>query len=189
MEFLYQNSISTKVISIYLSSVHAKAKLYGWDTSATSHPAVHNYICSISINSRLNPTLQDIFDIPILYNLSLSWDILSDPVLFRAVFLSTFYGFLRMSNIARHSSSKFNPDFHFVRQVLIYSRPGVHLLIKWTNTLQHYKSYHRIQLPSINNHFLCPVRGQVSWLPCPFPQPPTISILMLWSLTPTIGMP
>ena len=159
MEFLYQNSISPKVISTYISSIHSKAQLYGWDTSATSHSAVNRYICSIYVNSRFNPTPRGIFDIPILYNLSLSCDILSDPVLFRTVFLVAFYGFLRMSNIDPHSSFKFNPDFHSLRQALIIAPPGAHLSIKWTKPLQHHKSHHWIQLPSIDNHFLCPVRA------------------------------
>ena len=64
-----------------------------------------------------------------------------------------------MSNVAPHSSSKFNPDFHFLRQDLIFAPPGAHLLIKWTKTLQHHKSHHWIQLPAIKNHFLCPVRA------------------------------
>ena len=149
MEFLYQNSISPKGISIYISSIRSKAQLYGWDISATSHPAVHRYIQSISINSRFTT----------LNNLSVSCDTLSDPVLFRVIFLTAFYGFLRISNIAHHSSSKFNPDFHLLRQDVIFAPPGAHLLIKWTKTLQHHKCHHWIQLLSINNHFLCPVRA------------------------------
>ena len=56
MEFLYQNPISPKVISTCISSIHSRAQLYGWDTSATSHPAVLRYVRSVSINTKLNPT-------------------------------------------------------------------------------------------------------------------------------------
>ena len=159
MEYLYQNLISPKVISTYISSIHSKAQLYGWDTSATSHPAELRYIRSISINSKFTSTPRGIFDIPTLYNLSMSCDILSDPILFRAIFLTVLYGFFRMSNIAPHSSAKFNPNVHFLRQDLIFAPLGAHLLIKWTQTLQHHKSHHWVQLPSIHNHFLCPVRA------------------------------
>ena len=159
MEFLYQNLVSPKVISTYMSSIHSKAQWYGWPTPSASHPTVQRYIRSISINSRFNPSPRGIFGIHTLYNLSISCDILSDPVLFRAIFLTAFYGFLRMSNIAPHSSSKFNPDVYLIRQDVIIAPPGVHLLIKWTKTLQHHKSHHWIQLPSIKNHLLCPVRA------------------------------
>ena len=159
MEYLFQSGISPKVISSYLSSIYSKASLYGWDVSPIAHPAVRRYIRSISINSTFSPTPRGIFDIHTLFNLSLSCDILSDPILFRAIFLTAFYGFLRMSNIAPHSSKKFDQNHHFLRQDLIFAPPGAHLLIKWTKTLQHHKSYHWIQLPSIQNKFLCPVRA------------------------------
>ena len=69
-----------------------------------------------------------------------------------------------MSNIAPHSSSKFDPCVHFLRQDLIFAPPGAHLLIKWTKTLQHHKAHHWIQLPSLANQLLCPVRALKSLL-------------------------
>ena len=104
------------------------------------------------------PTPRGIFDTHTLYNISLSCDILTDPILYRAIFLTAFYGFLRMSNITPHSLRKFSQEYHFLRQDLIFAPPGAHLPIKWTKTLQHHKSHHWIQLPSIQNHFLFPVR-------------------------------
>ena len=130
LEYLYQNSLSPQVISSYLSSIQARAKLYSWDISPASHPAVTRYLRSISIKSRFNPTPRGVFDIPTLYQISLSCDTLSDPLLYRAIFLAAFFGFLRMSNIAPHSSSKFDPDNHFLRKDLIFAPPGAHLLIK-----------------------------------------------------------
>ena len=164
MEYLYQSALSPRVISTYLSSIQAKAKLYSWDTMAISHPAVTRYICSININSKFNPTPRGIFDIRTLYHISVSCDILSDPILFRAIFLPAFFGFLRMSNIAPHSVGKFDYNHHFLWQDLIFAPPGVHPLIKWTKTLQHHKAHHWIQLPTIQNHFLCPVKALKSLL-------------------------
>ena len=172
LEYLYQNLISPKVISSYLSSIHSKAGLYSWDTSSLSHPAIHRFIRSININSKFSPTPRGVFDIQTLYHISLSCDILHDPPLFRAIFLTAFFGFLRMSNIAPHSSSKFDPCTHFLRQDLIFAPPGAHLLIKWTKTLQNHKSHHWIQLPSLANHFLCPVRALKTLLNSR-PLPPT----------------
>ena len=89
-------------------------------------------ICSISINSRFNPTPRGILDIPTLYNLSLICDIVSDPGSFRGVFLTI-------------------PQ-------------NINLLIKWTKILQHHKSHHWVHLPSINNHFLSPIRALQAFL-------------------------
>ena len=155
---------------VFLESIY---QFKGGTSHQSSQPAIHRYIRSISINSRSNPTPRGIFDIPTLYNLSISCDILSDESLFRAMFLTAVCSFLRMSNIAPHSSSKFNPDFHLLRQDVIFVPPGAHLLIKWTKTVQHYKSHHWIQLPSIKNRFLCPVRALQALLASrPLPPPP-----------------
>ena len=134
LEYLFQNCISPKVISTSFSSIHSKAKLYGLDVSSIAHPAVQRYIRSISINSRFAPTPRGIFDIRTLYNISLSCDILSDPIFYRAIFLTVLYGFLRMSNIAPHGLAKFSWDHHFLKQDLIFAPPGAHLLNKWTKT-------------------------------------------------------
>ena len=64
-----------------------------------------------------------------------------------------------MSNFAPHSLSKFQPDKHFLCRDLVFSPPGAHLLIKWTKTLQDHQAHHVIQLPELDNIFLCPVRA------------------------------
>ena len=61
-----------------------------------------------------------------------------------------------MSNVATHSRSQFDPNRHFL-QDLIFGPPGAHLVIKWTKTLQDNKSHHVVQLPEIDNLYLCPV--------------------------------
>ena len=107
IEYFHQNLISHKVIASYVSSIRSTAELYNLLTRPFSHPAVTRLLRSISI--------------PTLYNISTSCDSTDDPLLYRAIFLVVFYGFLRMSNIAPHSSQKFNPHQHFLRQVVIFA--------------------------------------------------------------------
>ena len=64
-----------------------------------------------------------------------------------------------MSNVAPHSTAQFNPDKHFLRQDVIFAPPGAHPIIKWTKTLQDNKSHHVVQLSTIENMYLCPVRA------------------------------
>ena len=159
LEFLYQSSLSPKVISNYLSSIRSMTKFYNIEHSDLSHIAVSRFLRSITINSRFSPTPRGVFDIHTLYRLSLACDSLSDPILYRAIFLTAFFAFLRMSNMAPHSARAFDPTRHFLRQDLIFADPGVHLLIKWTKTLQSFNSHHIVQLPTLANIMLCPVRA------------------------------
>ena len=121
LEYLYQNSISPKVIQNYLSSIRTMANECALDTSPLSHYSVAKYIRSISINSTFRPTPRGIFDLHTLYRISMACDILPDPLLFRAIFLVAFYGFLRMSNMAPHSKKQFSKDRHILRQDLIFA--------------------------------------------------------------------
>ena len=63
-----------------------------------------------------SPTHSDIFDIHTLYLISIACNRLTDPPLFRAIFLTVFFLFFRMSNIAPHSKKSFDPSQHIVRQ-------------------------------------------------------------------------
>ena len=155
LQYLYQNSISVKVIKNYLSSISTMASFYNLDHSAVSHPLTTRFIRGLSLHSPFRPTPRGVFDVPTLYLISQQCDNSSDPILFRAIFLTAFYGFLRMSNIAPHSLKQFDPNKHFRRQDLIFAPPGAHLILKWCKTMQDNKSHHVIQIPQIDNYCLC----------------------------------
>ena len=170
LEYLYQNSISPKVIQNYLSSIRTMSIEYGMNPAPPSHFSVSKYIRSISTNSTFRPTPRGIFDLHTLYKISISCDIHQDPLLFRTIFLVAFHGFIRMSNVAPHSMKHFSRDRHILRQDVVFAPPspppppppppppGIHLLIKWTKTLQDSNACHTVQLPEIENPYLCPVR-------------------------------
>ena len=153
LEYLYCNKLSPKVIKNYLSSLTSMAKRYDLEHTVFYDHTVTRYIRIISINSPITPTVRGLFDIKTLYTISLIL-IFIEPYSLTALF-----GFLRLSNTAPHRSSKFDPLKHFLRQDLMFAPPGVYLLIKWTKTLQDHKGSHVIQLPTINNHYLCPLKA------------------------------
>ena len=132
LEYLYKNDLSPKVIKNYWSSIVSMAKYYRLPDSSLSDSCISRHIRSISVNSRFLPTPRGVFDIKTLYLISISCDMLTDPLLFRAIFLTAFFGFLRMSNIAPHSAKKFDPRRDFLRQDLVFNRESAHLIIKWT---------------------------------------------------------
>ena len=103
IEYLHQNSIPHKVITSYISSIRSVSCLYNLPSHTFSHPAVTKLLRIISITSHFAPTPRGIFDIPTLYNISISCDSTDDPPLYRTIFVLAFYGFLRMSDIAPHS--------------------------------------------------------------------------------------
>ena len=144
-------------MEFYLSSIKKAASRYHWSLSPFSHLAVLAYLRSISINSSFAPTPRGIFDLTTLALISRACNILEDPILFRAAFLTAFFAFFRMSNVAPHSRFKFDPNRHILRQDVIFHPPGAHILVKWTKTLQDRNSHHFVQIPALQNENLCPV--------------------------------
>ena len=64
-----------------------------------------------------------------------------------------------MLNIVPHSSKQFDTEKHFLRQDVIFAPPGAYLILKWCKTMQDNKSHHILQIPEIDNIWLCPVRA------------------------------
>ena len=172
LEYLHSNKLSPKVIQNYLSSIRTAAIKYNLQVQHTSSHLLTRFIRSISINSPFAPTPRGVFEIKTMYHISRACDSLSDPHLFRAIFLTAYFAFLRMSNVAPHSTKQFDPSKHFLRQDAIFGHPGIHLIVKWTKTLQDHRSHHIVQLPELHNPYLCPVRALRSLLSSR-PLPPT----------------
>ena len=113
------------------------------DHSCLSHHSIAKYLRSLSINSMFRPTPRGVFNVHTLYKISVACDSLSDPPLYRAIFLVAFYGFLRMSNIAPHSAKLFSQDRHFLRQDVIL----VLLAFTWSSSgLKHSRTIKTIIL-------------------------------------------
>ena len=147
LECLIHNKISPKVVANYISSLKTVAKLFFIPSGDLYHTSVSLYLRSIRINLPFSPTPRGVFSLSVLQSISQSCQLLDDPELFRTIFLVAFFVFLRMSNIAPHSRSKFDPSGHILRQDIIFAHPGIHLILKWTKTLQDSSSHHIVQLP------------------------------------------
>ena len=172
LEIFYSNSVSPRVIANYISSLKTAAKRYKWDSDPLYHQLVSAYLRSISINSTFSPTPKGIFALDTLISISKAGGRLQDPVLYRAIFLTSFFAFLRMSNIAPHSRARFDPGRHLFRQDIIFASPGAHVLLKWNKTMQNRTAHQFVQIPQLSNSDLCPVTAIESLLDSR-PLPPT----------------
>ena len=164
LEFLYSNAVSPRVIANYVSSLKTAAKKYKWDSEPLHHQLVSAYLRSISINSTFTPTPRGTFGLETLTGISKACDRLQDPVLYRAILLTSFFAFLRMSNIAPHSRARFDPGRHLLRQEIIFASPGAHILLKWSKTMQNRTAHQFVQIPQLPNSDLCPVTAIQSLL-------------------------
>ena len=116
-EYLHANGMSSKIIKHYILSASVMEDCYNIDHEALSHSCVVRLLRSIDMNTMFAPTPQGGFDARTVYFLSISYDNLRDPLLFRAIFLTAYYGFLRMSSISPDSASRFDPLTHLLQKI------------------------------------------------------------------------
>ena len=55
-------------------------------------------------------------------------------MVYRAVFLTGFFAFFRLSNLAPHSLSSFDPSRHLTGHDVFFTKKISKLLIKWSKT-------------------------------------------------------
>ena len=74
----------------------------------------------------------------------------------KAIILVGFYGFLRLSNLAPHSRTSFDPSRHLTGSDLFFTQDYVKILLKWSKTLQTRDKAHVITLPRLKDNLICP---------------------------------
>ena len=88
IEYLHANGMSSKIIKHYVLSASVMEDCYNIDHETLSHSCVVRLLRSIDMNSMFAPTPQGVFNARTVYFLSISYDNLRDPLLFRAIFLT-----------------------------------------------------------------------------------------------------
>ena len=83
---------------------------------------------------------------------------------FKAVYTMAFFSFLRLSNLVSHSVHKFSPLYHLARGDIIFADPGMHVLIKWSKTMQTRNVVKILKLSSLGSNPICPVTAMKNLL-------------------------
>ena len=79
--------------------------------------------------------------------------------MFKAVYTLAFFSFLRLSNLVPHSVKNSPPLYHLARADVIFAKPGLHIIVKWTKTIQDRKSVKILKIPSLGANPICPVNA------------------------------
>ena len=81
-------------------------------------------------HTSLNPHMKMIIDIEMLFQLVLGWDRKNIGTIFKAAFLTSFFSFLRISNLVPHSIEMFDHMRQFSSADVIFAPPCAHLIVK-----------------------------------------------------------
>ena len=160
LECLICNKFSIAMISNYVSAIKACFVFYDLPFHILDHPKIKYFQKSLKINRPLTLTSHNIIDLHSLERISSACQDFNCGQVLRAVFLKTgFFGFCRLSNLAPHSLSGFDPSRHLTGQDLFFTTKLVKILIKCSKTIQTRDSVQVVSLPKLSNKLICPFRA------------------------------
>ena len=144
------------MVANHVSAIKANLTLCHLNFSICDHPNVKYFIRSLRINRPLLAVYHNIIDIPMLKRISRLALTFKQGRIYKAIFLTGFFAFLRLSNLCRHSLATFDPSRHLTGADLIFTKSFVKVILKWSKTIQTRDSVQIITLPRLIDQDLCP---------------------------------
>ena len=109
------------------------------------------------MHAPLNVKLKSIIYISLLKRIVNQCDFTYMGQIFKALYLFSFYSFLRLSNLVPHTVAQFSPLKHLARGDVILRLDKLLLILKWSKPIQSNNQIKLITVPRISNSSICPV--------------------------------
>ena len=159
LEFLYENKVSPSAIANHISAIKASLALHGLSTHSFQDQRVAYFQRSLALNQKFASTIKKVIDIELLHKIVQICDSMWMGQVYKAVYLTAFFSFLRVSNLVPHAEKSFSPAEQLAKGDVITSSDAVFLIIKWSKTMQTRDSVKIIKLPNLLQSPICPVRA------------------------------
>ena len=157
LECLNFNAVKQSQMANYLSAIKTQFLLCGLDVACFNDARLKFYLKAIQRHAPLVVKLNKIIDIPMLSQIVEQCDFTYMGQVFKALYLLSFYSFLRISNLVPHAVSKFSPLKHLARGDIIFQQDKIVVIVKWSKTMQSNNQVKLISIPAISRSRLCPV--------------------------------
>ena len=157
LECLQYNGVKVSQMSNYLSDIKTKFIILGLDVVCFADARLKYYQKAVQLHSALQVKLKKVIDISLLHSIVQQCDYMYMGQVFKAVYLVSFYSFLRLSNLVPHSVQQFSALKHLARGDVIFHPTKVVILLKWSKTMQNNNDIKLINIPRIPNFTICPV--------------------------------
>ena len=109
LEFLTENGISHSAIANYISAVKASLSMYGISTLPFYDERIKYFQKSLALHKPFTATIKKIIDILLLKDIVAVCDTMWMGQVFKSLYLTVFFSFLRISNLVPHTVATFSP--------------------------------------------------------------------------------
>ena len=156
MEFLVEQDFSVSNVVNYMAGIRSYFIINGLNTSPFRDQRLQLFQRSLKYTRKFQPKTTLIIDTDLLLCILSVADTLQFPIIYQALYLLSFFSFLRLSNILPHTSKTFDPTRQLCRGDLIFSQDSIVIIIKWSKTIQNRRDTVTISVPSLGTSPLCP---------------------------------
>ena len=155
MEYLVESGMPAANITNHLTAIRSMLIVYNREASAFRDHRIPLFIKSVKINRPLQPVFKTVIDDVLLF-LVHACDQFSPPIVFKALYLFTYFSFLRLSNMLPHSVATFDASRHLCIGDLIFLEQVIVVVLKWSKTLQDRAKVATIFTSALGQSKLCP---------------------------------
>ena len=113
LEFLVENEVSVNMVKNHISAIRAMSIVYDLQFSSWDHPKVRYFVKALKLHRPMVLTKRNIIDIGTLKRMVALCQQFPNAEVYKAVFLTAFFGFFRLSNLAPHAIVEFDSTRYF----------------------------------------------------------------------------
>ena len=157
LEFLATCQLSESNISKNIAALRALHVIHGLSTLPFKDERILLFIKSLKLTKPFASKVSPVLDTDLLLNIVKTCGALEHPIVYKHLYLFTYFSFLRMSNILPHSTTAYDFTRHISRGDLIFSQTGATIIIKWSKTIQNRKDIRTISILALGRSPLCPI--------------------------------
>ena len=145
----------------HLSAIKSKLALLGLPILPFQDPRIKYFQKAMVLHISFKVALKRIIDSPILQPIVRHCDSTYMGQVFKAIYTLAYFSFLHLSNLVPYSVKLFSPLYHLSRADIIFAPPGIHLILKWSKTLQtrNVAKIKKKKIPALGKNLICPVQA------------------------------
>ena len=159
LECLTFNGVKVSLMANYLSAIKSTFTIHGLDVSCFGDQRLKLYQRAVQLHPPLSVKPNKVIDINLLTQIVRQCDLTYMGQIFKAVYLLSFFSFLRLSNLVPHCAGAFSPLKQLARGDVIFKPSKIVLLIKWSKTMQKNNQVKLISVPRLLKSPICSVRA------------------------------
>ena len=140
-----------------------------WFIDLKSTPPLHLFLKSVQVNASMRVKVKGVFTVRVLEQLVKKSRTLQNGQIFAVIFLTAFWGVFRLSTLVPQNLHSFDKTRFPIQNDVIWAKPGAHIIITCSKSMQVFGQVQVLKLPSLNNLDICPIKA-LRWLMTHIPQ-------------------